>query len=103
MFEIIIGGAWNVTMHHLTLLLILMNIARPTLALSTSRTSCHYGSDQVLRSRAANQTSSLLRCLQVSPPVLSPTKSSYTEALMVHTFGYSYGKPFVGQFAIPSL
>jgi hypothetical protein len=38
---------------------------------------------------------SLLQCLQVAPPVAIPTQSCQ-KVLMVHTFAYSYGHPFVG-------
>ncbi|KAL1797239.1 hypothetical protein ACET3X_003845 [Alternaria dauci] len=53
-----------------------------------------------LRNRATNE-SSLLECLEVTPPVLSPTDACQ-QTLMVHTFAYSYGQPFVGQYNPPN-
>jgi hypothetical protein len=50
---------------------------------------------QALSKRAAND-SSLLECLQVAPPVLSPA-GGCQQTLMVHTFAYSYGQPFIGK------
>jgi hypothetical protein len=51
--------------------------------------------------RALNDTSSLLNCLQVAAPVASPPKPSCQQTLMVHTFGWSYGIPYVGQYTPP--
>ncbi|KAF2872521.1 peptide N-acetyl-beta-D-glucosaminyl asparaginase amidase A-domain-containing protein [Massariosphaeria phaeospora] len=39
--------------------------------------------------------------LKVSPPVYSPEQSSCQQTLMVHTFGWSYGKPFVSRYNPP--
>jgi hypothetical protein len=47
-----------------------------------------------------NDSTPLLECLQVSPPVLSPKTCQQT--LMVHTFGASYGMPFVAQYTPPA-
>ncbi|KAF2025466.1 hypothetical protein EK21DRAFT_76413 [Setomelanomma holmii] len=46
-----------------------------------------------LSKRAANE-SSLLQCLQVAAPVPSP-KTPCRQVLMVHTFAYSYGQPYI--------
>lgn len=51
---------------------------------------------ELLGSRAPNDSSNPLQVIQVSPPVLSPV-SDCQQTLMVHTFGWSYGKPFVGE------
>ena len=51
-------------------------------------------------------SSSVLVDFQVVEPVLTPTGSGdqygcvYTQLLMDHSFGYSYGQPFVGRLAI---
>ncbi|KAF2736360.1 hypothetical protein EJ04DRAFT_433224 [Polyplosphaeria fusca] len=74
-----------------------------TCASPTSPKPAYLATGDHLRSRAANQSSPLLRCLQVSPPVLSPATSSYTETLMVHTFGWSYGKPYIGEYTPPDV
>lgn len=48
-----------------------------------------------LSKRAANE-SSLLECLQVAAPISNPT-GACQQVLMVHTFAFSYGHPFVGK------
>jgi hypothetical protein len=86
--------------HHITILfLILMTISHSTLAFHavSSRSSALLSS---LSSRALDN-SSLLDCLQVAPPVLSPD-GECQQTLMVHTFAYSYGQPFVGKWHSPS-
>lgn len=59
------------------------------------------GSELQNRAPSANETSPLLECFEVSPPVLSPTKESCQKTLMVHTFAWSYGHPFVGDYTPP--
>lgn len=39
--------------------------------------------------------SSLLECLQVALPIAIPS-AACQQTLMVHTFAFSYGQPFVG-------
>ncbi|KAH7355602.1 peptide N-acetyl-beta-D-glucosaminyl asparaginase amidase A-domain-containing protein [Pyrenochaeta sp. MPI-SDFR-AT-0127] len=53
-----------------------------------------------LTSHAANE-SSPLECLQVAPPILS-SPGDCQQTLMVHTFAYSYGKPFIGDYHPPN-
>lgn len=76
------------------LFLTLMTITHSTLASHAVllRSDAHVPS---LSSRAADN-SSLLQCLQVASPVFSPASGCQT-TLMVHTFAYSYGQPFVGK------
>lgn len=81
--------------------LILMTLPHSILAILTSQQPDLLTPGFALNSRAANQTSPLLECLQVTPPVLSPAKPTCQQTLMVHTFGYSYGKPFVGDYIPP--
>jgi hypothetical protein len=84
--------------HTSILFLILMTILHSTFALhaisprSTAQT-------QTLTSHAA-ENSSLLECLQVAPPIFSPVEGCQ-QLLMVHTFAYSYGQPFVGKSQVP--
>lgn len=80
--------------------LILMSLSQPTLALLTAQQPDLLPLRPALSSRAPNQSTPLLECLQVSPPVLSP-KNSCHQTLMVHTFAYSYGIPYVGQYSPP--
>jgi len=83
-----------------TLLLILMTLSQSTSALLTTTPLAQpYPQTVSLRNRATNE-SSLLECLQVAPPVLSPVDACQ-QTLMVHTFASSYGQPFVGQFNPP--
>jgi hypothetical protein len=44
----------------------------------------------------------LLECLQVTPPVAVPP-TACRQTLMVHTFAFSYGQPFVGTSSSSSL
>lgn len=75
------------------LFLILMTITQSTLAFHeiASRSNSRFPS---LTARAADN-SSLLECLEVAPPVLSPS-GGCQQTLMVYTFALSYGQPFVG-------
>ncbi|KAF2490870.1 hypothetical protein BU16DRAFT_469035 [Lophium mytilinum] len=57
---------------------------------------------RMLAGRASNQSSSFLDVFQVSPPVLSPEDAPCEKTLMVHSFAFSYGKPFVGEYSPPS-
>jgi hypothetical protein len=83
-----------------TLLLMLMTLSQSTSALlTTSPFAQPYPQTVSLRNRATNE-SSLLQCLQVAPPVLSPPDACQ-QTLMVHTFASSYGRPFVGQYNPP--
>lgn len=81
--------------------LLILILSQPTLARLTSQQSDLLPLGPSLSSRAPNQSTPLLQCLQVSPPVLSP-KTSCKSTLMVHTFAYSYGQPFVGQYNPPA-
>ena len=83
----------NGSLHLITLLLMLISLSQSTSAFLTTPP---YAQSPSLRSRASNQ-SSPLECLQVAPPVLSPA-GECQQTLMVHTFAYSYGQPFVGKF-----
>ncbi|KAH3904981.1 hypothetical protein HBI56_218300 [Parastagonospora nodorum] len=80
------------------LFLILMTITQSTLAFHkvVSRSNGHSSS---LTARAADN-SSLLECLEVAPPILSPS-GGCQQTLMVYTFALSYGQPFVGDYAPP--
>jgi hypothetical protein len=85
----------------ITLLLILMTLSQSTSALLTTSPFAQYHPQTVsLRNRATNE-SSLLECFEVAPPVLSPADACQ-QTLMVHTFAYSYGQPFVGQYSPPN-
>ncbi|KAA6408958.1 MAG: hypothetical protein FRX48_07302 [Lasallia pustulata] len=61
--------------------------------------------DEVFKRQSA--ASGLLNDFEVYQPVLTPTGSSdqygctYTELLMDHSFGFSYGMPFVGSYTPP--
>jgi hypothetical protein len=78
----------------LTIILMLITISTSTLAVfaTPTRPLSHTLS---LAHRASND-SSLLECLQVTPPILSPV-GSCQQTLMAHTFAASYGQPFVGK------
>jgi hypothetical protein len=76
---------------------------------------------QVTSTSSAAASPTVLECFQVAPPVLTPhgpsqqttgsdgpqpvldqgnpTSASCSVLLMEHSFGFSYGKPFVGEFA----
>lgn len=77
--------------------IMLMSFLQPTAAVFTSQYSATTHS---LRASAPNTSTPLLECIQVSPPVLSPDTCQQT--LMVHTFGFSYGLPFVAEYAPPA-
>jgi hypothetical protein len=47
------------------------------------------------RQNVAN--SSVLEVFQVNPPVLTPAGATCEQTLMVHSFGNSYGQPYVGK------
>ncbi|KAF2635125.1 hypothetical protein P280DRAFT_412312 [Massarina eburnea CBS 473.64] len=89
-------AAYFAPLPFLPFLLIVISLFQPTTALSTSHQPVFAHS---LSRRAPNNSTPLLECLQVSPPVLSPKPCQQT--LMVHTFGYSYGLPFVAQYSPP--
>ncbi|KAF1946168.1 hypothetical protein EJ02DRAFT_441390 [Clathrospora elynae] len=76
-----------------SLFLMLMTLSQSTLAFLTTPA-------QSLSSRATND-SSPLQCLQVAPPIRSPS-GGCQQMLMVHTFAYSYGQPFVGDYIPPN-
>lgn len=42
----------------------------------------------------------LLQCLQPMPPILSPV-DEYQQIIMKHTFTFSYGQPFIGDYNPP--
>jgi hypothetical protein len=46
---------------------------------------------------AINQQSRLLNVIEVATPVKIPTPAGCTVQLMEYSFGYSYGKPFIGR------
>jgi len=75
------------------LFLILMTITQSTPAFRdiTSRSNSRFPS---VTARATDN-SSLLQCLEVAPPILSPG-GGCQQTLMVYTFALSYGQPFVG-------
>ncbi|ORY10896.1 peptide N-acetyl-beta-D-glucosaminyl asparaginase amidase A-domain-containing protein [Clohesyomyces aquaticus] len=55
-----------------------------------------------LNGRAPNASSALLDVIQVTAPVLKNPKSRCEQTLMVHTFGWSYGMPFLGDYSPPN-
>lgn len=87
------------TLPFITLFLILISFSPSTLAILTAQQSELLHDAPALSSRAPNQSVPLLECLQVSPPILSPNKCQQT--LMVHTFAFSYDKPFIGEYNPP--
>lgn len=80
----------------ISFLLILISLPQSVFALLISQQPDLLVSGSGLIKAAPNQTTPLLECIQVSPPVLSPEQPTCQQTLMVHTFGWSYGKPFVG-------
>ncbi|KAH7389664.1 peptide N-acetyl-beta-D-glucosaminyl asparaginase amidase A-domain-containing protein [Phaeosphaeria sp. MPI-PUGE-AT-0046c] len=82
------------------LFLILMTILHSTLA---SHAGLLQSGTRIpsLSNRAVANNSSMLQCLQVAPPVLSPAGECQA-TLMVHTFAFSYGQPFIGIYDPPS-
>jgi hypothetical protein len=82
------------TQRHIAILfLILMTITQSTLATHAVSPGPKAQSLSLTPRAAAN--SSLLECLEVAPPVLSPS-GGCQQTLMEYTFAYSYGQPFVG-------
>ncbi|EFQ89378.1 hypothetical protein PTT_14360 [Pyrenophora teres f. teres 0-1] len=81
-----------------TLFLMLITLFQCTSASPTTPPQPHVQT-QLLGRRATNE-SSLLQCLQVAPPVLSPAGGCH-ETLMEYTFARSYGQPFIGQYNPP--
>jgi hypothetical protein len=80
---------------HITVLfLILMTISHSTLALDNIASPSAAPTQSL--SDSATNNSTLLECLQVAAPVLSPDDGCQ-RTLMVHTFAFSYGQPFVGK------
>ena len=86
----------------ITFFLILITLPQTTFAMLTSPQPRSLALEPALVSRALNDTSSLLDCFQVAAPVDSPTKPNCQQTLMVHTFGWSYGIPYVGQYTPPN-
>jgi hypothetical protein len=93
--------AWRFTrseqvhLRYMTVLfLILMTILPSTLASHAISPRLNAPNSLLLGRTAEN--ASLLECLQVAPPVLS-SPGGCEQTLMVHTFGASYGQPFVGK------
>jgi hypothetical protein len=85
------------TLPLLSILLILIALPHAALAGLVSRP---FSPASTLHTRAANQTA-LLQCLEVVPPVLDPVRPTCQRTLMVHTFGSSYGVPYVGNYTPP--
>ncbi|OCK81792.1 hypothetical protein K432DRAFT_294695 [Lepidopterella palustris CBS 459.81] len=83
-------------------ILILIPLTCSVLAYLTARGQPDLPSFKSLASRALDQSSSFLDVFQVSPPVLSPAESGCAQTLMVHSFAFSYGQPFVGEYTPPS-
>lgn len=52
-------------------------------------------------SASTTASPTVLECFEVDPPVLTPS-TSCSQVLMVHTFAFSYGMPFVGDYTPPS-
>ncbi|KAH6639460.1 peptide N-acetyl-beta-D-glucosaminyl asparaginase amidase A-domain-containing protein [Boeremia exigua] len=50
---------------------------------------------------STNVESSPLECLQVAPPIAIPS-AACQQTLMVHTFAFSYGQPFIGRYSPPN-
>lgn len=86
----------------ITFFLILITLPCSALASFTSQQPDLLALSPALSNRAPNESSSLLECFQVAAPVLSPAKPSCQQTLMVHTFGWSYGIPFVGDYIPPN-
>ncbi|KAF9693572.1 hypothetical protein EKO04_008494 [Ascochyta lentis] len=76
----------------------LITVPRVTLALLITPPQLLHQSP-VLNSPANNE-SPLLECLQVAPPLAIPS-ATCQQTLMVHTFAFSYGQPFLGQYYPP--
>lgn len=52
-------------------------------------------------SSSTTASPTVLECFEVEPPVLTPS-ASCSQVLMVHSFAFSYGMPFVGDYTPPS-
>ncbi|KAF2704862.1 hypothetical protein K504DRAFT_389525 [Pleomassaria siparia CBS 279.74] len=85
----------------ITFFLILITLPQTALAIFTSQQPDLLAPGPALNNRAPIDNSSLLECFQVSAPVASPATPSCQQTLMVHTFGSSYGVPFVGNYTPP--
>lgn len=82
----------------ITMFLMLITLSQSTSVLLPASTEPHA---QVLSLKdGASNESSLLECLQVVPPVLSPI-GGCEAIIMEHTFAFSYGQPFVGEYNPP--
>jgi hypothetical protein len=53
--------------------------------------------DFVPQQSAITQQSRLLNVIEVATPVKIPTPAGCTVQLMEYSFGFSYGKPFIGR------
>ena len=85
----------------ISLFLMLITLPQTASAALTSQQPDSLAPRPALGNRAPFDNSSLLECLQVSAPVSTPPKPSCQQTLMVHTFGWSYGLPFVGDYIPP--
>ncbi|OCL04515.1 hypothetical protein AOQ84DRAFT_300730 [Glonium stellatum] len=83
-------------------MLILISLPYSVLAFLTTPGQPELLSFRTLANRASNLSSSLLEVFQVSPPILSPADATCKQTLMVHSFAYSYGHPYVGEYTPPS-
>jgi hypothetical protein len=89
------GASSNGPMHLISFFLMVTTLSQSTFALLTTPPQPHILTP-ALQSNVWND-SSLLQCLQVASPVLSPL-GGCQQTLMVHTFAYSYGNPFIGKW-----
>jgi len=80
-----------------TFILLLIMVPQSALALHSISQPPRPLPPLYLTSRTPNQTAPVLEVFQISPPVLIPKPSACKQTLMVHSFGWSYGKPFVGE------
>ena len=53
---------------------------------------------QTVSAPAPNPVPTILRNFQVTAPVFAPANAKCEQTLMVHSFGNSFGQPFVGQY-----
>lgn len=81
-------------LNFVSLFLMLITVFHPTSALLTTPPQSLV-QRQSLSNHATND-SGPLECLQVAPPILSPA-AGCKQTLMVHTFAFSYGQPFIGK------
>ncbi|KAF2005004.1 hypothetical protein P154DRAFT_425593 [Amniculicola lignicola CBS 123094] len=79
--------------------LILITLPISVVCSPTSQNAELGAPSSALTRRAPNGT--LLECIQVSAPVFNPEAPRCEQTLMVHTFGFSYGMPFVGEYIPP--